>query len=92
MYSRLGERILDVRHCFNVREGLNPLKYKSPDRMIGKPPLKTGPTAGRTVDEATIDREFCEAMSWDVKTAKPSKQRLTELGMADIAAELYDAG
>jgi hypothetical protein len=60
--------------------------------MIGKPPLKTGPTAGRTVDEETIDRELCEAMSWDVKTTKPSRQRLIELDMADIAKELYGAG
>ena len=89
---KTGERILDIRHCFNIREGLNPLKYKSPDRMIGKPPLKTGPTAGRTVDEETIDRELCEAMSWDVKTTKPSRKRLIELDMADIAKELYGAG
>ena len=89
---KTGERILDIRHCFNIREGLNPLKYKSPNRMIGLPPLKTGPTAGRTVDEAVIARELCEAMKWDVKTAKPSKQRLIELGMADVAEELYGAG
>ena len=85
---KTGERILDIRHCFNVREGLNPLKYQRPGRVIGLPPLKTGPTAGRTVDEETIDRELCEAMKWDVKTSKPSKQRLIELGMADVADEL----
>ena len=89
---KTGERILDIRHCFNIREGLNLLKYKSPDRIIGIPPLKTGPTAGRTVDEKTIDSEFCEAMSWDVKTSKPSKRRLIELGMVDVAEELYDVG
>jgi hypothetical protein len=41
------------------------------------------------VDEETIDRELCEAMKWDVKTSKPSKQRLIELGMDAVADELY---
>ena len=86
---KTGERILDIRHCFNLREGLNPLKYKAPDRMIGLPPLKVGPNAGKTLDEKTIDRELCEAMSWDITTTKPSERRLIELGMEDIVKELY---
>ncbi len=83
-----GERIQDMRHSFNVREGYNPLNIHHPARMVGKPPLAAGPNAGRTVDEDVIAREVCEAMKWDVKTAKPSEQRLIELGMGDIAEEL----
>jgi aldehyde:ferredoxin oxidoreductase len=85
---KAGERILDMRQSFNIREGINPLEFKVQGRMVGKPPLQAGPNAGRTLDEATIDRELCEAMKWDVKTTKPSEQRLIELGMGDIAREL----
>jgi aldehyde:ferredoxin oxidoreductase len=86
---KAGERIVNIRHCFNIREGFNPLKYKNPDRMVGKPPFKEGPLSGLTIDEETIDREFCEAMEWDTKTTKPSKNRLHVLGMEDVAKALY---
>jgi aldehyde:ferredoxin oxidoreductase len=42
---RTGERIANLRQAFNVREGLNSLKFKVPGRVIGIPPLTTGPTA-----------------------------------------------
>jgi aldehyde:ferredoxin oxidoreductase len=83
---RTGERIANMRHCFNVREGLNLIEYHSPDRMLGKPPLTAGPTAGKTVDEEMVVREFCQAMDWDLKTARPSRQKLSELDM-DFAAK-----
>lgn len=86
---KTGERIANIRHVFNLREGLNPLKYENPDRIVGRPPLSEGPLAGKTIDEASLDHEFCEAMGWDPKTTKPTKKKLLELGMADVAGELY---
>jgi aldehyde:ferredoxin oxidoreductase len=86
---KAGERIANIRHAFNLREGLNPLTYKNPDRMAGIPPFKEGPLAGKTVPEETIEKEYCEAMDWDHKTAKPSKKKLAELDMDDVAKVLY---
>jgi len=86
---KTGERISNLRQAFNIREGLNPLKFKVPDRVIGKPPLKEGPAAGVTVDEDTMIKEYLTAMDWDLKTAKPSKKKLLELGLADVAQELW---
>ena len=86
---KTGERINNIRHVFNIREGLNPLEYKMPDRVVGKPPLKEGPLAGITVDEETLDKEYCLAMDWDVETTKPSKKKLLELGLEDVAEELW---
>lgn len=83
----VGERIADVRHAFNLRDGLNPLKYRVPGRMIGEPPLKTGNVRGVTVDLATQVREFCQAMGWDPETAMPSR-KLEELGLAGVARDL----
>ncbi len=86
---KTGERISNLRQAFNIREGLNPLKFKVSDRVLGKPPLKEGPLAGVTVDEDTMIKEYLTAMDWDLKTAKPSKKKLLELGLADVAEELW---
>jgi aldehyde:ferredoxin oxidoreductase len=86
---KTGERIANIRQAFNIREGLNPLKFKVPDRVLGKPPLKAGPLAGVTVDEDTMIKEYLTAMDWDLKTAKPSKKKLLELGLTDVAQTLW---
>ena len=89
---RTGERIANVRQAFNIREGLNPLQYSMPGRIVGAPPKAAGPSKGVTVDEATLDREYLAAMGWDGRTAKPSKGRLSELGLDDVAKELWPTG
>jgi aldehyde:ferredoxin oxidoreductase len=69
---------------------LNPLQYDIPGRIMGNPPPETGPTAGVTVDEKAMDGEFMTEMRWDPETSKPYKERLIELGLEDIARELWD--
>jgi aldehyde:ferredoxin oxidoreductase len=86
---RTGERIANIRQVFNIREGLNPLQFKVPDRVVGKPPKKEGPLAGVTIDENVLYNEYLAAMDWDLKTAKPSKKKLQELGLEDVARELW---
>jgi aldehyde:ferredoxin oxidoreductase len=86
---KIGERIGNLRQAFNIREGLNPLNFKLPDRAIGKPPLEKGPLAGVTVDVDTQVREYLEVMDWDVNIAKPSRRKLLELGLDDVADDLY---
>ncbi len=86
---KTGERIQNLRHAFNIREGLNPLQFKVPDRLLGKPPLKGGPLAGIVIDEDTMIKEYLAAMDWDAKTAKPSKKKLQELGLEDVAKDLW---
>ena len=86
---KTGERIGNLRQSFNIREGLNLLKYNMPGRIVGVPPKKAGPTAGVTVDEETLDREYLIAADWDLKTTKPSKNKLLELGLENVAKELW---
>jgi len=86
---KTGERIANLRQAFNIREGLNPLKFKVPNRVLGEPPLKEGPVAGITLDQDTMIKEYLTAMDWDLETARPSKKKLLELGLADVAQELW---
>jgi len=86
---RIGERIGNLRQAFNIREGLDLREFKIPDRETGRPPLEKGPLAGVTVDVETQQRDYLKAMDWDIKTAQPSRQKLVELGLDDVAKDLY---
>jgi len=83
-----GERITNVRQAFNIREGLQtPFLY--PDRMRGVPPKTVGPRAGITFTHEEIYNQYLVEMDWDTKTGKPSKGKLLELGLEDIAQVLW---
>ncbi len=82
--ERIGERILNLRHAFNLREGLNPAKFNVPGRMIGRPPLSSGNVAGVTIDLETQVREFYAELEWDLETGWPSEAKLEELGLRGI--------
>ncbi len=86
---RIGERIADIRHAFNLREGLNPLRFEVPGRIIGNPPQTQGNVRGVSVDIDTQMREYCAAMEWDPVTAVPSKARLHALGLEEVARDLH---
>jgi aldehyde:ferredoxin oxidoreductase len=84
-----GERIANMRMAFNLREGIDLSAYQIPDRVIGRPAQKEGPLAGISVDRETLVSEYLKEMDWDVATGKPSRRKLIELGLSDIAADLY---
>ena len=86
---RIGERIANIRHAFNLREGLNPLRFEVPARLIGNPPQTEGNLRGIAVDIDTQVREYCAAMDWDPETAIPRKERLLALGLERVAQDLH---
>ena len=86
---RIGERIADIRHAFNLREGLNPIRFELPARAIGDPPQTEGNLRGITVDVDAQVRDYCGAMDWDPETAWPSEARLRALGLDEVARDLY---
>ena len=85
----IGERIADIRHAFNLREGLNPLRFEVPGRLLGVPAQTQGNVRGVTVDLDAQARDYCAAMEWDPVTAVPSRQRLLSLGLAEVARDLH---
>ena len=89
---KAGERIANLRHAFNLREGMNELKWPVHSRIVGKPPQPAGPLAGVTADiEAQV--YWClGALDWDRVTTKPSKAKLLSLGgLDDVAKDLWPA-
>ncbi len=86
---KAGERIATLRHVFNLREGINPLKWPVHPRIIGRPAFESGPLAGVTADiEAQVYWNL-GALDWDRVTTKPSKTKLLYLGLNDVARELW---
>lgn len=78
-FVKTGERIGTLRHIYTIREGLNPFKFSFPKIAKGIPPLKEGPIEGNTVDIETMKKEYFKEMGWDMKTGKPSEDRLRKL-------------
>jgi aldehyde:ferredoxin oxidoreductase len=86
---KTGERILNMRQSFNIREGLNLTEFEIPDRLLGKPPFKKGPLEGVTLNKDVWFKEYLAAIGWSPETAKPNKKKLLELGLEDLAQEFW---
>jgi aldehyde:ferredoxin oxidoreductase len=86
---KVGERVANMRHVFNLREGINPLEREVHPRIIGNPPLEAGPHANVTVDIKAEVYWNLGALDWDRVTTKPSKKKLLELGLDDVAKDLW---
>jgi len=86
-----GERIQIIRHAFNLREGYNPLDNLDTisDRIFGKEPLKEGPNKGINIDVEAMIQEYLEYADWDPVTTIPSKKKLLDLGLEEVAKTFY---
>lgn len=80
-YLKTGERILNVRKAFNVREGIKPADYRINQRALDAKPLSGGPLRGVTVDMETIRKEFFKTVGWDITTGGPTAEKMKELGI-----------
>ncbi len=85
----LGARIATLRIAFNLREGIRNVDLKVPGRILGNPPLPSGPVAGVTVDLDTQVREYLEAMGWDPLTGIPPRAALERVGLEWVIPDLH---
>ncbi|MDY6893612.1 MAG: aldehyde ferredoxin oxidoreductase C-terminal domain-containing protein, partial [Chloroflexota bacterium] len=86
----MGERIANVQRAFNVRHGFKPeMDLDISPRMLEAPP--DGGAAGKSIAPYLPDlvKEYNKLMGWDWETGKPTKEKLLELGMDDIAKDLW---
>ena len=83
------ERVAAMRQAYNLCESMNAADFKLPGRAIGNSLQEEGPVAGVTVDVDTMVSEYYEAMDWDPVTGKPNRNRLIQLGLEDIAKDIW---
>ena len=89
-YLVIGERIQLLRHAFNVREGINPVRdFKLHERAWGNPPFDKGPHKKITIDMDTMSKSFYEAMRWDIDSGRPEIDHLKKMDLEDVSRVLY---
>jgi aldehyde:ferredoxin oxidoreductase len=72
-----GLRIQTLRQAFNLREGVNTLKNKLPERA-------------HAFDDYLEDYQgVIEEMGWDPDSGKPTKETLAELNLDFLIKDLY---
>jgi aldehyde:ferredoxin oxidoreductase len=79
-----GERILTLRHCFNVREGIKPGDTQIRNRAAGYPPLNKGPLMNIQLDLDKTARRYYAQLDWDYETGQVKRERLEALGLAEM--------
>jgi aldehyde:ferredoxin oxidoreductase len=81
-----GERIQNMRHAFNVREGIKPGDFVAPPRIFGEGDglLDAGANKGVHVPIERLRRDYQAAMGWDPATGKLARSRAERLGIADL--------
>jgi aldehyde:ferredoxin oxidoreductase len=84
---RCGERSWNLKRAINIRLGLTAAHDTLPKAVLE--PYKDGGAAGFTPDLKTMLTAYYQARQWDAASGKPSKSKLIELGLGEIAADLW---
>lgn len=87
--DEVGIRILNMRHAFNLREGITPKDMTLSPRTVGKPPQKVGPLADVSIDEDKLRDNFFAVLEWDTETGIPSLNSLKKLKLDYLIKDFY---
>ena len=82
-----GERGWNVKRAINNRIGLTRANDKLPKALLE--PYKEGGSAGFVPDLPAMLNAYYEARGWDLDSGKPSKEKLLELRLDDVAKDLW---
>jgi len=84
---RCGERGWNLKRAINNRMGLTRANDKLPKALLE--PFPDGGSAGFKPDLPEMLSAYYEARGWDPETGKPTRERLSQLGLEDIAEDLW---
>jgi len=84
---QVGERILNLKRAINLRWGWDVKREKLPG--LFEQALEEGGTGGYVPDVDRLLSDYYEARQWDRVTGKPTKRKLVELGLDEVADVLY---
>ncbi len=82
-----GERSLNLKRAINNILGVTRQDDKLPKIVCNA--LKEGATAGIEPAMDLMLKEFYTVSKWDWETGKPEKEKLIELGLLQVAQDLY---
>lgn len=87
---KAGERVFTLLKAYTMRQGLNRRDDIFPDRFFDES-ISDGSAKGAVLSREEIARlldEYYELRGWDKRTGLPTRKKLTELGLNDIAEGL----
>ena len=87
---KAGERIFNLFKAYAVRHGQTRKDDSIADRFYNEP-VPDGPCQGAMLSKKEIEEvldEYYEVRGWDKRTGIPTKKKLGELGLSDVAKEL----
>jgi aldehyde:ferredoxin oxidoreductase len=83
----VGERSINLKRAISNKLGVTREHDKMP--RISIQPMKEGSTAGKSPDMDILLKEYYEYRKWDWNTGRPTKEKLVELGLHEVARELW---
>jgi len=93
-YVACGERNYNLARAYCVREGLDRQMDTLPERLM-KDPLPSGPAESMLIEQETLEEmkdAYYDFRGWDKDTGAPTPEKLTELGLEDLVADLWGVG
>ncbi len=84
---RCCERGWNIKRAINNRMGLNASNDKLPKALLE--PAADGGSAGYVPDIQAMLRAYYDARGWDAVSGKPMREKLLELGLDDVANDLW---
>lgn len=86
----VGRRVVALQRAFNLRHGLTAGDDDVISHRMTEPP-QAGRAAGKTVAPffSEMKRIYYQEMGWDEASGTPSLATLRELGLDDVAADLW---
>ncbi len=82
-----GERAWNLKRAINNRLGLNAQNDKLPKALMT--PMPDGGSAGFVPDLEGMLIGYYQHRGWDHKTGKPTREKLVELGLEEVAKDLW---
>jgi len=87
--QQAAERVVNLERAYIVREGIRRKDDTLPERFLKEPlPPECGPSAGSIVELEPMLDEYYETHHWDIATGIPTVEKLEQLGLQDIVADL----
>ncbi len=85
---KFGERSWNLKRAINNRMGLTAQNDKLPKALLN--PFPDGGSEGFVPDIQGMLYAYYEARGWDESTGKPTREKLKELGMEEVAMDLWE--
>lgn len=82
-----GERSFNVKRVINIKLGITKEDDKLP--KIAITPLSEGTSQGKQPDMETLMQGHYKERGWDIKTGKPTKGKLQQLGLSEMIKDIY---